>query len=83
MGVDEVVVAGAVACPGLHHAVGEGAELGRELLLGEAFIGARVDVADEDAGGEVHGRGRAAAVERVKISTSMLMAARRCASSTM
>ncbi|BFO22671.1 hypothetical protein SHKM778_90590 [Streptomyces sp. KM77-8] len=53
--MDQVVVAGAVAGPGLHHAVGEGAQLGGQLLLGEAFVGARVDVPDEDAGGEFDG----------------------------
>ncbi len=57
VGVDEVVVAGAVAGPSLHDAVGEGAQLGRELLLGETFVGARVHVPDEDPGGQVdHGR---------------------------
>ncbi len=82
--VDEVVVAGAVAGPRLHHSVRERAELGGEFFLGEAFVRARVDVPHEDAGGEFDGRGRAAVVARVKISTSMLMiAARRCASSTM
>lgn len=55
MGVDQVVVAGAVAGPGLHHTVGEGAELGGEVLLVEALVGAGVDVADEDAGGQFHG----------------------------
>jgi hypothetical protein len=55
VGVHEVVVAGAVAGPGLHHAVGEGAQLGREVLLGQALVGAGVDVPDEDAGGELHG----------------------------
>lgn len=56
MRVDEVVVAGAVAGPGLHHAVCEGAELGGEFLLGEALVGAGVDVPDEDSGGHLHGR---------------------------
>lgn len=56
MGVHEVVVAGPVARPGLHDAVREGAQLGREVFLGEAFVGARVDVAHEDAGGEFDGR---------------------------
>ncbi len=57
MGVDEVVVAGPVAGPGLHHAVGEGAQLGRELLLGETFVRARVHVPYEDPGGQLdHGR---------------------------
>ncbi len=60
MGVDEVVVAGAVTGPGLHHAVREGAQLGREVLLGQALVGARVDVPDEDAGGQLD-RGREAA----------------------
>lgn len=55
MGVDQVVVAGPVARPGLHDAVREGAELGRQLFLGESFVGARVDVAHEDAGREFHG----------------------------
>lgn len=64
MGVDQVVVAGAVAGPGLHHAVREGAQLGGEVLLVESLVGARVDVADQDAGGELDGgrevRGRRA-----------------------
>ncbi|GAA3301738.1 hypothetical protein GCM10020295_45720 [Streptomyces cinereospinus] len=55
VGVHEVVVAGAVAGPRLHHAVREGAQLCREFLLGEALVGARVDVPDEYAGGELHG----------------------------
>lgn len=55
MGVDQVVVAGAVAGPGLHHAVREGAQLGGQVLLGEALVGARVDVPDEDAGGQLDG----------------------------
>lgn len=55
MGVHEVVVAGAVAGPGLHHAVGEGAELGGQLLLGQSLVRARVDVPDEDAGGQFDG----------------------------
>lgn len=55
MGVHEVVVAGAVTGPGLHHAVGEGAELGGQLLLGQPFVRARVDVPDEDAGGQFDG----------------------------
>lgn len=61
MGVDEVVVAGPVAGPGLHDAVGEGAQLGRELLLGEAFVRARVHVPYEDPGGQLD-RGREAAL---------------------
>ncbi|GAA3096283.1 hypothetical protein GCM10020254_46880 [Streptomyces goshikiensis] len=60
VGVDEVVVAGAVSGPGLHHAVGEGAQLCRELLLGEALVRARVHVAHEDAGGELDHGGEAA-----------------------
>lgn len=56
MGVDQVVVAGAVAGPGLHDAVREGAQLGGQLLLGQALVGAGVDVPDEDAGGELDGR---------------------------
>ncbi len=63
VGVDEVVVAGAVAGPGLHHAVREGAQLGREVLLGEALVGPRVDVPDEDARGELD-RGREPARRR-------------------
>src|SRR5690606_34170696 len=55
VGVDQVVVAGAVAGPGLHDAVGEGAQLGGQVLLGESLVGTGVDVPDEDAGGEVHG----------------------------
>lgn len=60
MRVHEVVVAGPVACPGLHHPVREGTELGREVLLGEALVGACVDMADEDAGGQLDGRREAA-----------------------
>ncbi|CAM5564383.1 hypothetical protein STENM36S_05122 [Streptomyces tendae] len=48
-------MAGAVAGPGLHHAVGEGAELGGQVLLGQALVRARVDVPDEDAGGQFDG----------------------------
>ncbi len=63
MGVDQVVVAGAVAGPGLHHTVREGAQLGGQLLLGEALVGARVDVPHQDAGRHLDrrpegGRGR-------------------------
>ncbi len=57
VGVHQVVVAGTVARPGLHHAVREGAQLGGELLLGEALVGAGVDVPDEDARREFDGRG--------------------------
>src|SRR5690606_31201243 len=53
--VDEVVVAGTVARPRLHHAMGEGAQLGGQLLLGETLVRARVDVPDEDAGGQFDG----------------------------
>lgn len=53
MGVHEVVVAGPVTCPRLHHAVGEGTELAGQLLLGEPFVGAGVDVAYEHPGGEL------------------------------
>ncbi len=53
--VDQVVVAGAVTGPGLHHTVSEGAELGWEFLLGQALVGARVDVPDEDARGHLDG----------------------------
>ncbi|MGX1369120.1 hypothetical protein RKD19_004479 [Streptomyces canus] len=63
--VDQVVVAGAVTGPGLHHAVGEGAQLGGEVLLVEALIGARVDVADQDAGGHLDG-GRQTAGRRAR-----------------
>ncbi len=56
MGVDQVVVTGAVVGPGLHDAVGEGAQLGGEVLLVEALVGAGVDVPDEDAGGQFDGR---------------------------
>ncbi len=55
VGVDQVVVAGPVARPGLHHAVREGAQLRGQLLLGEAFVGARVDVAHEHAGRQFDG----------------------------
>src|SRR5690606_27809941 len=55
VGVDQVVVAGAVAGPGLHHAVGEGTQLGRQVFLGETLVGARVDVPDEDTGGQLDG----------------------------
>src|SRR5690606_32756305 len=60
VGVHQVVVAGVAAGPGLHHAVREGAQLGGQLLLGEAFVGARVDMAYEDAGGEFDLGGQAA-----------------------
>lgn len=57
-------MAGAVVGPRLHHAVREGAELGGEVLLGEALVGAGVDVPDEDAGAQFdaggHGGGRGA-----------------------
>ncbi len=55
VGVDQVVVAGTVAGPRLHHAVGEGAELRGQLLLGEPLVRTRVDVPDEDAGGQLDG----------------------------
>lgn len=83
MGVDEVVVAGALACPRLHHAVREGTELGGQLLLGQALVRTRVDMADQDTGRQFDRGGRAPVVARVKISTSTLIAARRLASSTM
>ncbi len=63
--VDQVVVAGAVTGPRLHHAVREGAQLGGEVLLRQALVGAGVDVADEDAGGELDG-GRQAAGGRAR-----------------
>ncbi|CAM5453397.1 hypothetical protein SPURM210S_06586 [Streptomyces purpurascens] len=47
VGVDQVVVAGAVVGPCLHDAVGEGAQLGGEVLLVEALVGAGVDVPDQ------------------------------------
>lgn len=53
--VHQVVVAGAVAGLGLHHPVGEGTELGGQLLLGQSLVGAGVDVPDEDTGSELHG----------------------------
>lgn len=83
VGVDEVVVAGAVAGPGPHDPVGEGAQLGRQLLLGEALVRTRVHVAHEDPGASSTTGGRPPVVARVKTSTSMPMAARRLASSTM
>ena len=55
MGVDEVVVAGPVSGPGLHHAVGEGAELRGQFLLGEAFVRARVDMPYEHTGRQFDG----------------------------
>ncbi len=56
VGVDQVVVAGAVAGPGLGHAVGEGAQLGGEVLLGQALVGPGVHVPYQDAGGEFDDR---------------------------
>lgn len=56
MRVHEVVVAGTVTGPGLHHAVREGTQLGREVLLGETLVGARVDMPDEDSGSQLDGR---------------------------
>lgn len=56
MRVHEVVVTGAVTGPGLHDAMGERAQLGGEVLLGEAFVGARVDVPDEDTGSQLDAR---------------------------
>ncbi|MGX1119653.1 hypothetical protein RKD37_005016 [Streptomyces ambofaciens] len=35
--------------------MGEGAELGGQVLLGQSLVGSRVDVPDEDAGGEFDG----------------------------
>ncbi|MGX1243553.1 hypothetical protein RKD46_004657 [Streptomyces pseudovenezuelae] len=63
--VDQVVVAGAVAGPGLHHAVREGAQLGGEVLLVEALVGTGVDMADQDAGGHLDG-GRKTARRRAR-----------------
>ncbi len=55
VGVDQVVVAGAVAGPGPHHAVGEGAKLGGQLLLGQALVRTGVHMPYEDARGQLHG----------------------------
>ncbi|GAA2968306.1 hypothetical protein GCM10020227_40650 [Streptomyces flavovirens] len=58
VGVDEVVVAGAVAGPRLHHPVGEGAELGGQLLLGQPLVRTGVDVPHQHAGGHLHRGGQ-------------------------
>ncbi len=54
--VDEVVVARPVTCLGAQHPVGEGAELGREVLLEQALVRPGGDVPDEHTGGELDGR---------------------------
>jgi hypothetical protein len=57
VGVDEVVVAGPVVGFGAQEPAGEGAQLGREVVLGEAFEGPGGEVVDEDAGGGFDGGG--------------------------
>lgn len=54
MRVDQVVVAGPVTGPGLHHPVREGTELGGQILLGEPFVRAGVHMPYEDSGREFH-----------------------------
>lgn len=58
--VDQVVVAGAVARPCLHHTVREGAQLGREFLLRQPLVRARVDVPDQNTRGQLDLRGQGA-----------------------
>ena len=83
VGVHQVVPARLVACLGAQHRGGERAQLGREVLLGNASSGPAVTCRTRTPGASSTTGGRSPLVARVKISTSVPAAASRLDSSTM